>query len=66
MDPDTKQEYGLGSFTPDDLTPKAIRDRFGLQKPIYLETARKGHFGNECYEADDRKYFSWDINSHFY
>lgn len=65
MDPDTKQEYGLGSFTPDDLTPKAIRDRFGLQKPIYLETARKGHFGNTQYETNDIRFFGWDINSQF-
>lgn len=29
------------------LTPRAIIERFGLQKPIYLPTAAGGHFGHE-------------------
>lgn len=66
MNPDTKQEFGLGAYTPDDLTPKAIRDKFGLHNPIYLETARKGHFGNTQYEAGGLTYFGWDINSQFF
>ena len=30
-----------------DLTPAAIRDRLGLEKPIYYQTASQGHFGHE-------------------
>ena len=29
-----------------DLRPRAIIDRLDLRKPHYLETARRGHFGN--------------------
>ncbi|MDE6144844.1 MAG: methionine adenosyltransferase, partial [Muribaculaceae bacterium] len=28
-------------------TPHAIEQRFGLRKPIYLETASYGHFGRQ-------------------
>lgn len=66
MNPDTKQEYGLSTIHPDDLTPKAIQDKFGLAKPIYLETARNGHFGNQTYEANGLTYYGWDIKSHFF
>ncbi len=31
-----------------DLRPKAIEERLGLRKPIYLETAAYGHMGREC------------------
>lgn len=30
-----------------DLRPRAIIDKFGLQRPIYLATASYGHFGRE-------------------
>ncbi len=35
-----------------DLRPKAIIEQLGLQKPLFQETARHGHFGNG---------FVWDI-----
>ncbi len=28
-----------------DLTPRGIRDRLGLDRPIYARTAAYGHFG---------------------
>jgi S-adenosylmethionine synthetase len=33
------QEYNI------DLTPSGIIDRFDLRRPIYLDTAQRGHFG---------------------
>ncbi len=66
VDQDTKTEYGLGDYGLEDLTPKAIQDRFGLLKPIYLETARRGHFGNEAYTKNGIEYYAWDFNNHFY
>ena len=66
VDQDTKREFGLGEFSLEDLTPKAIQDRFGLLKPIYLETARKGHFGNKTYTNNGIEYYAWDYNDHFY
>ena len=30
-----------------DFKPKAIIERLGLRRPIYLETASYGHFGKE-------------------
>ncbi len=38
------------------LTPKGIRTRLGLNKPIYLKTASYGHFGREA--AGD--HFGWE------
>ena len=32
-----------------DLTPKGISDRFKLKRPIYYNTARYGHYGNDYY-----------------
>ena len=60
MNPDTKHEYELGSFTLDDLTPKAIQQRLGLQNPIYLQTAKKGHFGNEYVASNGISFFKWE------
>jgi S-adenosylmethionine synthetase len=60
MNPDTKQEYGLGSFTLEDLTPKAIQEQLGLCNPIYLHTAKYGHFGNAPYEQDGISLFQWE------
>ena len=36
----------LGSF---DFRPQAIIDRLDLRRPIYLETAKRGHFGNSSF-----------------
>jgi S-adenosylmethionine synthetase len=60
MNPDTKHEYELGSFTLDDLTPKAIQQRLGLQNPIYLQTAKNGHFGNKYVASNGISFFKWE------
>ena len=44
-----------------DLRPRAIIDKFQLQRPIYFATASYGHFGRDCFpweqldKADDLK-----------
>ncbi len=40
-----------------DLTPRGIRERLGLDKPIYARTAAYGHFGRTP-DADGG--FSWE------
>jgi len=40
-----------------DFSPRGIRDRLGLYRPIYARTAAYGHFGREP-EADGG--FSWE------
>lgn len=35
-----------------DLRPRAIIERLNLRRPIYLETARDGHFGFSAYDQD--------------
>ena len=40
-----------------DLSPRGIRERLGLSRPIYARTAAYGHFGREP-EADGG--FSWE------
>ena len=40
-----------------DLTPRGIRERLGLNRPIYARTSAYGHFGREP-EADGG--FSWE------
>jgi S-adenosylmethionine synthetase len=40
-----------------NLTPRAIRTRLGLNRPIYRRTAAYGHFGRDP-EADGG--FSWE------
>ena len=35
-----------------DMRPFEIVKRFGLKKPIFLETASYGHFGRDAYEAE--------------
>ncbi|WP_137702926.1 methionine adenosyltransferase [Marimonas lutisalis] len=40
-----------------DLTPRGIREKLGLNKPIYQRTAAYGHFGREP-DADGG--FSWE------
>lgn len=49
-DPTTGKEYGLGNLTQQDLTPSKIIERLKLKTPIYLQTAKKGHFGNNEFE----------------
>jgi S-adenosylmethionine synthetase len=59
--------YGTGQVAPEaiekairdtvNLTPRAIRTRLGLNRPIYRRTAAYGHFGREP-EADGG--FSWE------
>ena len=45
----TISEDSLVKFLSDlvDLTPRGIRERLGLNKPIYKKTASYGHFGRE-------------------
>ncbi|MEE8259117.1 MAG: methionine adenosyltransferase domain-containing protein, partial [Sphingomonadales bacterium] len=40
-----------------DLSPRAIRERLGLNKPIYAKTAAYGHFGRP---PEDDGAFSWE------
>ena len=40
-----------------DLTPRGIRERLGLNKPIFKKTASYGHFGRE---PDQDGSFSWE------
>jgi len=59
--------FGTGKYSDDkiakaivkavDLRPRAIRERLGLNKPIYERTAAYGHFGRDP-EADGG--FSWE------
>ncbi len=39
------------------LTPRGIRTRLGLNRPIYRRTAAYGHFGRE---PEDDGGFSWE------
>ena len=38
-------------------TPRAIREKLGLNKPIYARTAAYGHFGRQ---PDNEGGFSWE------
>jgi S-adenosylmethionine synthetase len=60
FDPLTHAEYGLGSFTAQDLTPQAIIDTLKLQAPIYAVTARDGHFGRSYYSEAGREFYTWE------
>jgi S-adenosylmethionine synthetase len=60
-DPTTGKEFGLGTLTRGDLTPSGIISRLGLKSPIYSQTALRGHFGVNPYEAaGGTKYFEWE------
>ena len=52
-------EESLVNFLLDlvDLTPRGIRERLGLNKPIYKKTATYGHFGRE---PDQDGGFGWE------
>jgi len=39
------------------LTPRAIRERLGLNRPIYKKTSSFGHFGRD---PEDDGHFSWE------
>ena len=41
----------------DGCTPRAIRTKLGLTKPIYARTAAYGHFGRQ---PDNEGGFSWE------
>lgn len=43
-----------------DFTPYGIINRLQLLNPIYLETAKYGHFGRKSYIKDGIKYFPWE------
>ena len=48
--PDEKLEAALADVAADEiggLTPRGIRQKLGLNKPIYSKTAAYGHFGRE-------------------
>lgn len=59
-DPTTGVEYGLGDLTLNDLTPDGIAQTLKLKNPIYLKTAKLGHFGVEPYYSDGIHYFEWE------
>ena len=40
-----------------DLSPRGIRERLSLNRPIYARTAAYGHFGRE---PDEDGGFSWE------
>lgn len=43
-----------------DFTPHGIITKLELLNPIYLETAKYGHFGRKSYVKDGIKYFPWE------
>lgn len=43
-----------------DFTPYGMITRLQLLNPIYLETAKYGHFGKQSYVKDGIKYFPWE------
>lgn len=60
FDPTTQKEYDLVDFTLDDLKPKGIIQKLGLDSPIYLKTAKLGHFGIPSFTEDGTTYFKWE------
>ena len=46
-----------GLFADLDLSPRGIRERLGLNRPLYARTAAYGHFGRE---PEDDGGFSWE------
>jgi S-adenosylmethionine synthetase len=43
-----------------DFTPYGMITKLDLLNPIYLETAKYGHFGRQSYVKDGIKYFPWE------
>lgn len=55
-----------------DLRPAKIVNKFGLKNPIYLPTAKNGHFGIEPYKSNGITFYAWEkldavdaIKTHF-
>jgi len=46
MDPDQIAEKVMAAF---DMSPKGISEHLDLRRPIYLPTAKNGHFGNASF-----------------
>ncbi len=42
------------------LTPRGIMESLGLRKPIYLRTARHGHFGRKPASEKGLEFFTWE------
>ena len=59
-DPTTGIEYPLTGFNLEDLTPNSIIDILKLKNPIYLNTARRGHFGVDPFYYDGVDYHEWE------
>jgi len=59
-DSNTGAEYGLGELSVKQLTPRAIIQRLGLQAPIYLQTAKWGHFGVASYREAGIGFYEWE------
>jgi S-adenosylmethionine synthetase len=59
-DPTTGIEYPLTGFDLEDLTPNSIIDILKLKNPIYLNTARRGHFGVDPFYYDGVDYHEWE------
>lgn len=59
-DPTTDVEYPVNGFTLEDLTPDGIINTLHLKNPIYLQTAKLGHFGINSYISDGINYFEWE------
>lgn len=65
-DPTTGKEYELDGITIEDLTPDNIIHRLGLKNPIYLPTAKWGHFGVTYVSesGNDLPYSRWEQSWH--
>lgn len=61
FNPVTREEFRLphGLFYK-DLTPSGIIEKLQLNKPIYKETARRGHFGIFPFERDGIHFYKWE------
>ena len=48
------------------LTPKDFAERFGLNKPIFFETANRGHFGiDPCVNSVGNRVYGWEATDLF-
>ena len=43
-----------------DLRPRALVERFELEKPIFYPTARNGHFGVKPYTVGNLNFYTWE------
>jgi S-adenosylmethionine synthetase len=58
--PLTGEEIGVSKDILEDLQPQNIISRYKLKNPIYLYTAKNGHFGNEYFKNNGIEYFTWE------